>query len=203
MTVYSYVIKRDYGFAPNPYFGFCSLATCKPSIRNNAKVGDWVIANGKSTSKCRDSLIYCMQVSKVITYNDYWFGEEFSCKKPDMNSSLKKMFGDNIYHYDHNDWQQADSHHSLDDGSPNPKNIETDTKSDKVLISYNYHYFGKNCFEIPEKYRQELICRKIGHSKPNPELFLEFYKNYLSGLDGGYYDDPYEFSKGFARYDGL
>ena len=33
---------RDYGFAPNPYFGYCTLATCKPVIRRCAGVGDWI-----------------------------------------------------------------------------------------------------------------------------------------------------------------
>ena len=30
---YSYIITRDYGFAPNPFGGVCTLATCKPKIR--------------------------------------------------------------------------------------------------------------------------------------------------------------------------
>ena len=41
--LYSYVITRDYGFAPNPFGGICTLATCKPGIRNHATVGDWVV----------------------------------------------------------------------------------------------------------------------------------------------------------------
>src|SRR5712671_5339411 len=33
MRLYSYVVARDFGFAPNPFFGVCTLATCKPDIR--------------------------------------------------------------------------------------------------------------------------------------------------------------------------
>ena len=46
MKFYSYVIPRDYGFAPNPYFGYCTLADCKPGIRKMAQTGDWVAAFG-------------------------------------------------------------------------------------------------------------------------------------------------------------
>ena len=39
MYLYSYVITRDYGFAPNPFWNICSLATCKPQIRERALIG--------------------------------------------------------------------------------------------------------------------------------------------------------------------
>lgn len=48
MRFYSYVIPRDYGFAPNPYFGYCTLATCKQKIRKNAQIGDWIGAFGSA-----------------------------------------------------------------------------------------------------------------------------------------------------------
>ena len=31
--VYMYVVDRDFGFAPNPFHGVRTLATCKPPIR--------------------------------------------------------------------------------------------------------------------------------------------------------------------------
>lgn len=41
---FSYILTRDYGFAPNPFNGTCTLATCKPKIRATANVanGLWV-----------------------------------------------------------------------------------------------------------------------------------------------------------------
>jgi hypothetical protein len=41
-------VARDYGFAPNPFFGVCTLATCKPKIRKAAAIGDWVVGTGSS-----------------------------------------------------------------------------------------------------------------------------------------------------------
>ena len=49
MRLHSYVVARDYGFAPNPFFGVCTLATCKPKIRSAAKLGDWVMGTGSKT----------------------------------------------------------------------------------------------------------------------------------------------------------
>src|SRR5262245_31415483 len=43
VRLYSYVVARDYGFAPNPFYGFCTLATCKPDIRRTADIGDWIV----------------------------------------------------------------------------------------------------------------------------------------------------------------
>ena len=33
MVIYEYVMTDDTGFAPNPFYGICTLACCKPVIR--------------------------------------------------------------------------------------------------------------------------------------------------------------------------
>ena len=38
MQLISYKVKHDTGFAPNPYFGILTLATCKPAIRRSSKI---------------------------------------------------------------------------------------------------------------------------------------------------------------------
>jgi len=42
-SLYSYVVRYDSGFAPNPFGGYCTLATCKPEIRKTAQLGDWLV----------------------------------------------------------------------------------------------------------------------------------------------------------------
>ena len=37
MKVYVYILAADGGFAPNPFFGWCTLACCKPAIRRRAQ----------------------------------------------------------------------------------------------------------------------------------------------------------------------
>ena len=72
---YSYVVRRDYGFAPNPFYGFLTLATCKPKIRRKAQVGDFII--GIAPVDFDNKLVFMAKVSKVITFNEYWNNEEY------------------------------------------------------------------------------------------------------------------------------
>jgi Nucleotide modification associated domain 2 len=53
-SVFSYVVTHDKGFAPNPYFGFLTLATCKPQIRKSARVGDWLSLVAQPTTRVAD-----------------------------------------------------------------------------------------------------------------------------------------------------
>lgn len=149
--LYVYSITRDFGFAPNPFHGICTLATCKPRIRKAAKVGDWIIGVGgaKLTPAAR-KCIFIMKVSEKLGFQQYWEDPRFSLKKPARNGSRIQMLGDNIYHQDeNNEWRQEDSHHSNPDGSPNKNNLDRDTKNtDQVLTSNYYLYFGSDAIAL-------------------------------------------------------
>ncbi|MEX2492191.1 MAG: hypothetical protein WD425_10565 [Nitrospirales bacterium] len=143
--LYTYAITRDFGFAPNPFHGLCTLATCKPGIRQSAKVGDWIMGVGGSKLRTvKRKCILLMKVSEKISFQDYWEDDRFSLKKPLRNGSRVRMLGDNIYHRDEDGcWIQEDSHHSNPDGTPNRVNLNRDTEnSDQVLISRYFLYFG-------------------------------------------------------------
>src|SRR5690606_6790808 len=81
MEYYSYVVSRDFGFAPNPFCGICTLATCKPNIRKIAEIGDWIFGISPSIKNKGNHLLFGMKVSKKITYNEYWESEEYQSKK--------------------------------------------------------------------------------------------------------------------------
>lgn len=53
MRLFSYVVRFDSGFAPNPFYGYCTLATCKPPIRRTALVGDWIIGTGSASQEVK------------------------------------------------------------------------------------------------------------------------------------------------------
>ena len=170
MRLFSYVVRRDYGFAPNPFHGTCTLSTCKPDIRSSTSLGDWIVGTGSKTKNRQGNLVYVMQVDEAMTFNQYWTDIRFRRKKPRLAGSLKQAFGDNIY-LRHRDgpWQQSNSHHSLEDGSPNLNNIRRDTKADKVLIGGVYAYWGGSGPEIPLGFRDwegHDIC-KSGPSVPS------------------------------------
>jgi hypothetical protein len=202
MTIYSYKIPRDYGFAPNPFYGFCSLATCKPDIRRSAVVGDWVLGFGalSNGNKIAGKLIFAMKVDKKITFDEYWLSEEFQCKKPIINGSLKQNYGDNIYHKENGKWIQSDSHHSFEGGKVNLDNLNKDTSANAVLLSKHFWYFGKEAIDVPESL-QSLIpsCRNYFRPNVNEENIL----NWLESLpENGFIGEPTKFSEEFERYDG-
>src|SRR5690349_7296886 len=98
--VYIYVVDRDFGFAPNPFHGLCTLATCKPGIRRGAEVGDWVIGVGGARLKATGRCVFAMRVTGACSFNEYWNDTRFLDKKPVRNGSRRMMVGDNIYHHD-------------------------------------------------------------------------------------------------------
>ena len=89
MDLYTYKITRDYGFAPNPYFNFCTLATCKPKIRGGCKIGDWIAGFGGSNTIAANKLVCLMQVSEKLDFDEYWNDPRFKNKKPNFNRSIK------------------------------------------------------------------------------------------------------------------
>ena len=154
MRLFSYVVARDYGFAPNPFFGVCTLATCKPRVRKAAAVGDWIVGTGSKRRGRQGLLVYVMRVAETLTYNEYWADPRFHRKKPNLRGSLKQAFGDNIYFRDETgQWHQQDSHHSCQGGAPNFHNIRNDTQTDRVLIGFEYAYWGGSGPQIDESFR--------------------------------------------------
>ena len=155
MRLYTYVVARDFGFAPNPFFGYCTLATCKPGIRQSARVGDLVVGTGSAQRRRGGRLVYAMRVTEVTDFDHYWRSPRFAVKQPTMHGSKKQAFGDNIYHRDPDteEWLQANSHHSLADGTANRRTMSDDLKSFGVLISDNFVYFGGDGPIIPDAVR--------------------------------------------------
>ncbi len=202
MKLYCYVVARDFGFAPNPFYGICTLATCKPTIRRTAQVGDWVIGTGSKNYGLQGRLVFAMRVTEVLTFDQYWSDPRFQAKRPTLTGSIKQAFGDNIYHRDPatQQWQQANSHHSLKDGCPNPANIHNDTKTDRVLLSTEFTYWGGSGPEIPPHLRdytgQDICTSTQGHkSRFDPRLVNAFIAWLNSLSDNGYVGSPSQWSR--------
>ena len=156
MRLFSYVVRYDFGFAPNPFEGYCTIATCKPQIRRAANVGDYILGTGSAQKSLAGRLVYAMRVDERIGFDTYWSDPRFARKIPTDRGAVKRAYGDNIYHRDaHGEWIQADSRHSFDNGEANPGHIVVDTSTDVVLVSQNFVYFGGAGPEIPETLRQD------------------------------------------------
>ena len=198
MGLFSYVVARDFGFAPNPFGGFCTLATCKPEIRRLAQAGDWIIGTGSAKHNRRENIVYAMKVAETMTFNDYWNDSRFQGKRPNLRASRKLAFGDNIYNFANDKWSQLNSHHSRSNGTPNCDNIENDTQTDRVLVATQYAYWGGTGPKIPASLRDydgHDICIGRGYKHHFPDgMEDEFIAWFLSLGVQGYSGRPIDWT---------
>ena len=184
--IHSYVVRYDSGFAPNPFYGYCTLATCKPEIRRRATVGDWVIGSASNDRSIRRGghLVYAMCVTETMTFDDYTTDPRFEAKKPFRMGSRKQSCGDNVYFRDAPDgeWRQRDSFHSRKDGKINPQHVARDTGVNRVLISSDFIYFGGT-----------------GPAFPNDLNDREGRPLYKTGIGRSCFDDP-QLAEGLERW---
>lgn len=210
MTVHRlflYVVDRDFGFAPNPYHRFCTLATCKPILRRSACVGDWIGGMGGGRLNATGRCIFLMRVGDKITFQEYWADSKYRDKRPVRNGSRRMLVGDNIYHrnVENSSWIQEDSHHSNLDGTVNISNLNNDTQTDAVLVSDVFYYFGKSAPEIPIEILDHLgykNCRnyRVFNIESCGKVFVDWIVRKFSHAKNLVYDDPFDFDNSHARY---
>jgi hypothetical protein len=205
-NLYVYVVDRDFGFAPNPFHGYCTLATCKPRIRKGARIGDWVMGVGGRRLRATGKCIFVMNISEICTFQDYWADTRFQIKKPVRNGSPVMMVGDNVYHKNETtrDWIQEDSHHSNTDGSTNMTNLKRDTQSDNVLISNHFFYFGSAAppVDLPSiDYKNRIGYRKKPFGNPKVASFVEDIEEKNWENRNVVIADPFDFEQAEKRVD--
>lgn len=181
-TLHSYVLKHDSGFAPNPFHGVCTLATCKPRIRRDAEVGDWVI--GTSSKRYAEDgyyLVYAMKVTREpITFAEYHQTPEFEDKKP-HGPDPEGWRGDNIYR------PVEDGYEQVDNPSHGPSEVEHDLSTDRVLVSDRFLYLGREMLPLPDKL--EFVAnagnpgRKNQFTEDEVDLFVGWLTRKAARLD--------------------
>jgi hypothetical protein len=202
MKLHSYVVARDYGFAPNPFYGVCTLATCKPNIRRVARIGDWVVGTGSKARGREKRLVYAMRVTGALTFEEYWADPRFQDKIPNLRGSTKQAFGDNIYskRAGTDTWRQANSHHSLEDGTPNASNVKADTATDRMLFSDDFVYWGGSGPLLPSRFLDFghchiSLCAVRGHKNSFPQEFVDEFIAWLRSLgEAGFAGEPLDWS---------
>ena len=127
MNCFRYKIEHDWGFAPNPFHGTLTLATCKGDIRGCKELhkGDWIVGFGSKSMGNLGKMIYAMRIDDMLTFDQYY--------------ARRKFIQDECAH-SHDDWSFYQEHY------------DRDTKCDKVLLSNTFYYFGDHCIDIPEDY---------------------------------------------------
>lgn len=192
-------MDHDFGLAPNPFWGFMTLAVCKGHIRNNPnlKIGDWIIATGTEHLGFQENLIYAMRVDQIIPFDEYWRNPNYIMKRPVINGSLSQMYGDNFYHHDEmGNIVQEFSAHSNPDGTVNEKHCKSDTNGKNVLISNRFYYFGNHAPIIP-KYLRAIICpvRDYYYKNRSNQLEKDFLEWLTYNYEPGIYGEPISWEK--------
>ena len=142
MKLFSYVVQHDLGYAPNPYFGTCTLCRCKyrcspgkpKNIVESAELGDWIVGTGGSSKKSAGSgkIVYAMRVDAKPTRAQYFADRQFADKKPHKTGAYERIRGDNERPMDN-----FEKHEQF------------------ALISRHFYYFGANAIDIPTRFDLE------------------------------------------------
>jgi hypothetical protein len=193
--LYSYIIKHDTGFAPNPFFGFCTLACCKPSIRRiigrsfDPSRSIWVAG---ISPKSRDNrLVYAARVTEVLTFERYYRDKRFKLKRPQYRSGVVRKCGDNIYKpLKNGSYLQLRSTHSHRDGSENVMNKLKDVENGRyVLISSHFWYFGRDAIMLPTDLRYIASVGR-GHRSKFERSLLKAFGEFISRQNKGVHAPP-------------
>ncbi|MEJ7739694.1 MAG: hypothetical protein WKF97_19895 [Chitinophagaceae bacterium] len=184
MKLYSYIVAKDYGLAPNPFWNELTLNVCKPKIRQSAIVDDWIIGTGSKNVKQKNGsyknhsgrLVYAMKVTKKMTMPDY----DKYCK-----DNLEKK----IAFIDRKDWRRivGDSIYDFSQGDiPRLRKVlhkEKDKKRDLsgkyTLLSTHFYYFGNETVKIPNDL-DDLIKNEQGHLINRDTLLVNNFISWLT-----------------------
>jgi hypothetical protein len=183
MRLFSYIVKHDTGFSPNPFWGYCTLADCKPTIRRTANVGDWIV--GLSPKASGNKVVYAMEVDEILDYSAYFRDTRFRKKIPDYSDGrIVCKTGDNIYErLSEGRFRQLRSTHSNGE-EENPRTKAHDLKGLYVLMGKRFHYFGSAGLELPAHLKELKVGR--GHrcrfSQQTVSNFLTFISAYDQGV---------------------
>lgn len=154
VRLFSYKLTHDTGFAPNPFWGVLTLATCKPGIRRAKRCGDWIagftsrMLNDDEVGKER--LIFLMQITDTIDQYEYFYHPAFRAKIPDCaRPEFVYHAGDNIYRplTDHpqgpSDFEQVrnPNHWNCRDNCEDESHKIEDLSGKRVLVSSKFHWF--------------------------------------------------------------
>jgi hypothetical protein len=171
-SLYSYIVKFDWGLAPNPW-GRGTLAVCKPVIRRTAQEGDWIV--GLSPKSDGYTLIFAMMVGEILTHGEYFRDSRFTAKKPNFQTSDRTQWvGDNFYEELETGYKQHLSGHSNTDGTENEIKKRRDLGGRNVLIASFLYYFGDQSPALSPKL--DFLRTGRGHRRFGVPEILQFEK---------------------------
>ncbi len=183
--LFSYIVTHDTGFAPNPFWGYCTLACCKPVIRRTAQVGDWVV--GLSPKATGNRVVFAMEVEEILDFASYFHDRRFANKIPDYSrSEAVWKAGDNIYKpLPNGDFLQLRSVHSHGD-EESPETKAHDRGGVNALVAKTFHSLGAIGPRVPAPLEDLKVGRghKNRFSQRTIQSFLDFIADCPRGVNG-------------------
>jgi hypothetical protein len=180
-------MTTDAGFAPNPFYRYCTLTACTPNHMNaRLKENDYIA--GFFTDRKIPNLVFWMKVNEVMGYHEYFNDPRFQRKKPNLKGSWLSRCGDNIYFRDKSGKliQTATLYHR------NNGSIEKDTRHAIVYIGRIFSYSGEKAYidtnRLPKKLRP-ILKKGVGikytrETDPNFKEYLAWLKSKSLGRHG-------------------
>lgn len=203
LRLFSYKMAVDTGFAPNPFFGVLTLATCKPKIRLCKQVNDW-IAGFTSKALCghkvgKERLIYLMQITDKIKISEYFNHPHYKLKIPDhSNEETVYRAGDNIYYKtDGANFEQI-KNWNHDEG-----NKDADTSGIYVLISNKFYYFGGKPLQVPDCVRPKIPKGQSAHGALSDNQTASAFIEWVKQKGEGVHNAPHTWKSGDSSWNKL
>jgi len=172
--LFSYCIPFDNGSAPNPFWGVCTINICKPVIRRNAEIGDWIVGTGSTQFGFENKVIYAMEVTQILSMKEYgsYCKTELPKKIPNWRgNSYKDRVGDCIYDFSFEPIKLLKSVH-------NEENRHRDLGGQFTLLSDHFYYFGDKPEPLPENLLK-IVHQGQGHKSIAIQEYLYDFINWI------------------------
>lgn len=184
MRLCTHIVKVDTGLAPNPFWGWCTLAVCTPNHQNaQLAPGDWIaVFLGRAKGHL---FLYAMEIDEIMNLNSYFHDPRFEKKKPNLHGEWREKCGDNFYSQQPDGkWIQHRNKFHL-----GQEFKIKDTRHPKVFIGKKFWYFGNTAQLIPNAYSQIIGGRGILVNH-DPAIVKDFIRWLSMSHSPGTYGNP-------------
>jgi hypothetical protein len=183
----TYILTKDTGLAPNPYWDFCTLAVCTPN-RQGARLEDGDMIVGFRSKAQGHKLVFAMDVSEQMDMDDYFHDQRFQHKKPDLKGDWKQRCGDNFYSRNPDGtWRQHRNRFHI-----GADYLAKDTRRSNVFIAERFWYFGRGARDVPDELRGVVAGRgiRVNHPRKVVANFRDWVELLPTGIHGLPNDNP-------------
>jgi len=156
MKLHMYTMVVDSGFAPHVKDDLLSLACCAGYTREHTNEKTYVMGvSGSSMKGVKKHLpIYFMEVTNKITFEEYFEDTSYEGRV------------DNIYKRDGKKYERTIEKSTIYDDRYENEHIKGNDpkKSEHVLLSDDFYYFGNKCNTGGLDKKMKQLCENIGFS---------------------------------------